>query len=37
MISRNYIYQNPVEAGLAFYAEDYKYSSVIDYSDGKRT
>ena len=31
----NYIHQNPVEAGLVFRAEDYKYSSAIDYSDEK--
>ncbi len=37
MMSRNYIYQNPMEAGWVFHVEDYKYSSAIDYSDGKRT
>lgn len=31
----SYIYQNPVEAGLVFRAEDYRYSSAIDYSDEK--
>ncbi|MCE3074661.1 REP-associated tyrosine transposase [Chryseobacterium gwangjuense] len=31
----NYIHQNPVEAGLVFRAEDYKYSSAVDYSDEK--
>jgi REP element-mobilizing transposase RayT len=31
----NYIHQNPVEAGLVFWAEDYKYSSAVDYSDEK--
>jgi len=31
----NYIHQNPVEAGFVFRAEDYSYSSAIDYSDGK--
>jgi REP element-mobilizing transposase RayT len=28
----NYIHQNPVEAGLVFKAEDYVYSSAIDYA-----
>ncbi|MCA6442838.1 MAG: transposase, partial [Bacteroidetes bacterium] len=28
----NYVHQNPVEAGLVFRAEDYRYSSAIDYS-----
>ncbi len=28
----NYIHNNPVEAGLVFKAEDYVYSSAIDYS-----
>ena len=27
-----YIHQNPVEAGLVFRAEDYVYSSAIDYA-----
>tara|TARA_B110001469_G_C9371271_1_gene193459 strand:- start:101 stop:331 length:231 start_codon:yes stop_codon:yes gene_type:complete len=27
----NYIHQNPVEAGLVFKAENYMYSSAIDY------
>ncbi|MGE8556649.1 MAG: hypothetical protein ACN6OB_22230 [Chryseobacterium jejuense] len=31
----NYVHQNPVEAGLVFRAEDYKYSSAIDYADEK--
>ncbi|WP_185151783.1 hypothetical protein [Chryseobacterium sp. SN22] len=31
----NHIYQNPVEAGLVFRAEDYRYISAIDYSDEK--
>ncbi|MCE3076308.1 REP-associated tyrosine transposase [Chryseobacterium gwangjuense] len=31
----NYIHQNPVEAGLVFRAEDYKYSSAVDYSNEK--
>lgn len=30
-----YVHQNPVEAGLVFRAEDYKYSSAIDYSGEK--
>ncbi len=28
----NYIHQNPVEAGLVFRPEDYRYSSAVDYS-----
>ncbi|MEM1338481.1 MAG: hypothetical protein AAGF96_12050 [Bacteroidota bacterium] len=28
----NYVHQNPVEAGLVFKAEDYVYSSAIDYA-----
>jgi REP element-mobilizing transposase RayT len=28
----NYVHQNPVEEGLVFRAEDYRYSSAIDYS-----
>ncbi len=28
----NYIHQNPVEEGLVFKAEDYVYSSAIDYA-----
>ena len=28
----NYIHQNPVEAGLVFKAENYMYSSAIDYA-----
>ncbi len=28
----NYIHNNPVEEGLVFRAEDYKYSSAVDYS-----
>ncbi len=31
----NYIHKNPVEAGLVFKAEDYVYSSAIDYSGEK--
>lgn len=31
----NYIHQNPVEAGLVFRAEDYVYSSALDYAGGK--
>ncbi|OWK72771.1 transposase [Flavobacteriaceae bacterium JJC] len=31
----DYVHQNPVEAGLVFRAEDYRYSSAIDYSDEK--
>lgn len=31
----NYIHQNPVEQGLVFRAEDYVYSSAIDYAGGK--
>ena len=30
----NYIHQNPVEAGLVFRAEDYVYSSAVDYAGG---
>ena len=28
----NYIHQNPVEEGLVFKAEDYMYSSAVDYA-----
>jgi REP element-mobilizing transposase RayT len=31
----NYILQNPVEEGLVFRAEDYVYSSAIDYAGEK--
>jgi hypothetical protein len=31
----NHVHQNPVKAGLVFRAEDYRYSSAIDYSDEK--
>ena len=31
----NYIHQNPVKAGIVFRAEDYVYSSAVDYSGGK--
>lgn len=31
----NYIHQNPVKAGLVLRAEDYTYSSAIDYSGAK--
>jgi REP element-mobilizing transposase RayT len=30
-----YIHNNPVRAGIVFNAEEYKYSSAIDYADGK--
>jgi len=30
----SYIHNNPVEAGLVFRPEDYKYSSAVDYSGG---
>ena len=30
-----YIHQNPVEEGLVFRAEDYMYSSTVDYAGGK--
>jgi REP element-mobilizing transposase RayT len=30
-----YLHQNPVEEGLVFRAEDYVYSSAIDYAGGK--
>lgn len=30
-----YIHNNPVKAGMVFRAEDYRYSSAIDYADGK--
>jgi hypothetical protein len=30
-----YIHQNPVEEGLVFRAEDYMYSSAVDYAGGK--
>ena len=29
----NYIHNNPVKAGLALWAEDYKYSSARDYTN----
>ena len=32
----NYIHNNPVEEGLVFRAEDYIYSSAVDYSEEKR-
>ena len=32
----NYIHQNPVEAGLVFKAENYMYSSAIDYAGENR-
>ena len=28
----DYIHNNPVKEGLVFRAEDYKYSSAVDYS-----
>ena len=31
----NYVYQNPVEEGLVFSAEDYLYSSAADYAGEK--
>jgi REP element-mobilizing transposase RayT len=31
----NYLHNNPVEEGLVINAEDYKYSSAIDYAEGK--
>lgn len=31
----NYIHKNPVEEGLVFRAEDYSYSSAIDYAGEK--
>lgn len=31
----NYVHQNPVEAGLVFRAEDYRYGSAIYYVDEK--
>ena len=31
----NYIHQNPVEEGLVFRAEDYRYSSAADYAGEK--
>jgi len=31
----NYIHNNPVEEGLVFWAEDYVYSSAIDYAGEK--
>jgi len=31
----DYIHQNPVEAGLVFRAEDYIYSSAVDYAGEK--
>lgn len=31
----NYIHQNPVKAELVNYADDYLYSSAIDYAEGK--
>jgi putative transposase len=31
----SYIHNNPVKAGIVYNAEDYKYSSAIDYADGK--
>jgi REP element-mobilizing transposase RayT len=30
----NYIHQNPVEEGIVFRAEDYRYSSAYDYAGG---
>lgn len=31
----NYIHNNPVDAGLVYYTEDYVYSSALDYADKK--
>jgi len=31
----NYIHNNPVKEGYVFRAEDYIYSSAVDYSDEK--
>jgi hypothetical protein len=31
----DYIYQNPVEEGIVFRAEDYLYSSAVDYAGEK--
>ncbi len=31
----DYIHNNPVEEGIVFRPEDYKYSSAIDYSGNK--
>ncbi len=31
----NYIHNNPVEAGIVFHPEDYRYSSAVDYAGGK--
>ena len=31
----NYVHNNPVEEGIVFRAEDYLYSSAIDYAGGK--
>jgi putative transposase len=31
----NYIHEHPVKAGIVWSAEDYKYSSAIDYTGGK--
>lgn len=30
----DYLHQNPVEGGLVFRAEDYRYSSAVDYAGG---
>ena len=32
----NYVYNNPVEEGIFFRAEDYLYSSATDYAGEKR-
>ena len=34
-MSRKYKFHNPVEEGLVFHAEDYSYSSAIDYTGEK--
>ncbi len=31
----SYLHNNPVEHGIVFRAEDYVFSSAIDYCDGK--
>jgi len=31
----DYIHDNPVRAGIVYHPEEYKYSSAIDYADGK--
>jgi hypothetical protein len=31
----NYIHENPIEAGIVFKPEEYRYSSAIDYAGEK--